>query len=105
MIIDDEVQAEARSRAIALLSDCLTEDQRWTMLEGLLKQRRAEERERAIEHLVPHFLLVELFGQPLHHGEIRQLGLGDALSGKITPENFIHRVRLAKAAGSGMGKL
>ena len=100
---DDEMLEEARERAERALN-YKTEDGKWDVLMEALATSVTRQREAAIE-----ILTVELIRDNLYPGISRErwkrLGWSNALGGRIDPNQFVHNLRLARAAGSKTGKL
>jgi hypothetical protein len=104
MILDDDLQNEANSSAEGLFPEWMTEDQRWEKFREVLAGEPARQRERAVAHLTL-CSCIELLYPGLKQSSWARFGWNDVLSGKLAPEKFIHKLRLAKATGSDTGKL
>lgn len=101
-ITDDDV-AIAQERADALLQSG-TEDERWNAFLDALLESSTQQRESMLA-----LLTLEVVRDMLYPGidrdRWRSLGWSDTLGGRMAPEMFIHKLRLAKATGSSSGKL
>ena len=103
MIITDEDVAIAKGRAEALLRG-RTEDGRWNILRDVLVESSFKERE-AMLALLTLDAVRDLLYPGIDRDRWRKLGWSDVLGGRVTPEDFIHKLRLAKATGSSSGRL
>jgi hypothetical protein len=103
MLIDNDMVEEATAHANALLS-YRDEDEAWTLLAEILTASAERQRASAIRCLVESFVRDALY-PGLSREQWRALGWNDALGGRVTPAQFIHRLRVAKASGSTTGKL
>jgi hypothetical protein len=103
MKITDEDFALAQERAEVLLRS-QTEDQRWNVLRDALVESNSKQRESMLALLTLEAVRDSLY-PGINRDQWRKLGWSDALSGRATPEDFIHKLRLAKATGSSSGKL
>jgi len=103
VIVDDNALAEAAERAERALQ-FRTEDGQWDLLNDLLEAESGGQRERMI-----HALTLEAIRDSLYPGIDRKqwskLGWSDVLGGRKSAAQFVHDVRLAKAAGSARGRL
>jgi hypothetical protein len=103
MMIDEEMQEEARARAEKELV-FRREDDRWVVLEELMVRDTERMREQAIE-----FMKLEIIRDTLYPNisreQWRKLGWNAARENQIAARKFIHKLRLAKAAGSQSGRL
>ena len=103
MIITDEDFAIAQGRAEKLLRG-RTEDDRWNVLRDAL----VEDSEKARESMLAHLRLDavrDLLYPGIDRDRWKKLGWSNVLGGRVTPEDFIHKLRLAKGTGSSSGKL
>ena len=103
MIITDEDFAIARGRAQALLRG-RTEDAAWNVLRDALVESNSKERESMLANLTLDAVR-DLLYPGIDRDRWRKLGWSNVLGGRVTPEDFIHKLRLAKATGSSSGKL
>jgi hypothetical protein len=103
MIITEADMAVARERAEALLADC-TEDARWNVLRDALVESNAKERESMLA-LLTLDAVRDLIYPGIDRDQWKKLGWGNVLGGRVSPEDFIHKLRLAKGTGSSSGKL
>ena len=104
MKVDDGMDAEAGERADRTFPEWMTEDQRWEAFREILAEEPGRQRESVVHHLMLMELLHRLYPR-LDSARWKQFGWNDVLGGRLSPEAFIHRVRLAKAAGSKTGRL
>jgi hypothetical protein len=103
MIITDEDVAIAQARAEALLRG-RTEDARWNVLRDALVEGNAKERESMLA-LLTLDAVRDLLYPGIDRDRWKKLGWSNVLGGRVTPEDFIHKLRLAKGTGSSSGKL
>lgn len=103
MIITDDDMAIAHGRAEALLRGG-TEDARWNVLRDSLVESNSKERESMLANLTLDAVR-DLLYPGIDRDRWRKLGWSNVLGGRVTPEDFIHKLRLAKATGSSSGKL
>ena len=103
MKITDEDVAIAQDRAEALLR-FRTEDDRWNVLRDALVEANSKQRESMLTLLTLDEVR-DLLYPGIDRDRWRKLGWSDALGGRVTPDAFIHKLRLAKATGSSSGKL
>ena len=103
MIITDEDFAIAQGRAEKLLRG-RTEDARWNVLRDALVEDSAKARESMLAHLTLDAVR-DLLYPGIDRDRWKQLGWSNVLGGRVTPEDFIHKLRLAKGTGSSSGKL
>jgi hypothetical protein len=103
MIISDDDFAIARERAEALLRG-RTEDARWNVLRDALLESNSKERESMLANLTLDAVR-DLLYPGIDRDRWRKLGWTNVLGGRVSPEDFIHKLRLAKGTGSSSGKL
>ena len=103
MIITDDDMAIAHGRAEALLRGG-TEDARWNVLRDALVESNSKERESMLANLTLDAVR-DLLYPGIDRDRWRKLGWSNVLGGRVTPEDFIHKLRLAKGTGSSNGKL
>jgi hypothetical protein len=103
MIITDADVAIARERAEALLRG-RTEDARWNVLRDALVESSSKDRESMLANLTLDAVR-DLLYPGIDREGWRKLGWTNVLGGRVTPEDFIHKLRLAKGTGSSSGKL
>jgi hypothetical protein len=103
VIITEDDMAIVRGRAEALLRGG-TEDARWNVLRDALIDSNSKERESMLASLTLDAVR-DLLYPGIDRDRWRKLGWSNVLGGRVTPEDFIHKLRLAKATGSASGKL
>jgi hypothetical protein len=103
MIITDDDVAIAQGRAEALLRG-RTEDARWNVLRDALVESNSKERESMLANLTLDAVR-DLLYPGIDRDRWRKLGWSEVLGGRVTPQDFIHKLRLAKGTGSSSGKL
>lgn len=103
MIITDADMAIALERAEASLEGC-TEDARWNVLRDALVESNALDRETMLAGLTLNAVR-DLLYPGIDREQWRKLGWTNVLGGRMSPEDFIHKLRLAKGTGSSSGKL
>jgi hypothetical protein len=103
MIITDEDFAIARERAEGLLRG-RTEDSRWNVLRDALVESNSKEREVMLANLTLDAVR-DLLYPGIDRDRWRKLGWSNVLGGRLSPDDFIHKLRLAKGTGSSSGKL
>lgn len=104
MIIDDRMHEKAEELADKHFPDWKDEDGRWETFREILEGEAERQRQHAIHMLMLQELLDRLYPN-LESANWRQFGWNDVLSGKLSADVFIHRVRMARAAGSKTGRL
>ena len=103
MIITDEDVTIAQGRAEKLLRG-RTEDARWNVLRDALVEGNEKERESMLALLTLDAVRDMLY-PGIDRDRWKKLGWSNVLGGRVTPEDFIHKLRLAKGTGSSSGKL
>jgi hypothetical protein len=103
MIITDDDFEIARERAEALLRG-RTEDARWNVLRAALVESNSQEREVMLANLTLDAVR-DLLYPGIDRDRWRKLGWSNVLGGRLSPDDFIHKLRLAKGTGSSSGKL
>jgi hypothetical protein len=103
MIITDEDVAIAQRRAEKLLRG-RTEDARWNVLRDALIEGNAKDRESMLANLTLDAVR-DLLYPGIDRDRWKKLGWSNVLGGRVTPDDFIHKLRLAKGTGSASGKL
>lgn len=103
MELTNELLEEAIQRAERIL-DARDHDGQWGAFRVILEREPARQREAAL-----HMLTLEIVRNTLVPGVDRKrwarLGWNRVLSGEVSPDKFVHELRLARAVGSGRGKL
>lgn len=94
---------EAEERAVRDLL-LLTEDARWQHLRSLL-EREPKRRYDTLLHTAYLEIVRDILYPDVGRGQWARLGWDEVIDGKSSPAQFIHEVRLAKAAGSSTGRL
>jgi hypothetical protein len=103
MIITDADMAIALERAEASLEG-RTEDDQWNVLRDALVESVSLDREIMLAGLTLNAVR-DLLYPGIDRERWRKLGWTNVLGGRVTPEDFIHKLRLAKGTGSSSGKL
>lgn len=103
MKIDDDIEHEAHERAERLLAHRTVEDQ-WNALDDAIRKHVAGFREQAVADMTLEYVANTLC-PGMTREQWRKAGWSDVLSGRLAPDKFIHKLRLAQAAGSDTGKL
>ena len=103
MILDDSIMQEAEERAEKLLAFRTVEDQ-WTVFEELIAEAAAKQRDHAIHETTITMVRDRLYPK-VSRQQWQKLGWSKVLGGGASIASFIHRLRLALAAGSSTGKL
>jgi hypothetical protein len=103
MIITDADMAIALERAEASLEG-RTEDDQWNVLRDALVESVSLDREIMLAGLTLNAVR-DLLYPGIDRERWRKLGWVNVLGGRMTPEDFIHKLRLAKGTGSSSGKL
>jgi len=103
MIITDADMTIAQQRAEALLRG-RTEDAQWNVLRNALVESNSLDREIMLAGLTLNAVR-DLLYPGIDRERWRKLGWSNVLGGRIAPEDFIHKLRLAKGTGSASGKL
>jgi hypothetical protein len=103
VIITDEDMAIAQGRAEASLRG-RTEDAGWNVLRDALVDSNFKDRESMLAGLTLNAVR-DLLYPGIERDRWKKLGWVDVLGGRVTPEEFIHKLRLAKGTGSSSGRL
>lgn len=103
MRITEEMLNEAAQRARACLQD-RSDDERWAVLGDVLEKEAAGRREEAILSLTTDALRDQLYPD-IDRKQWMRLGWNNVRAGRTPIEAFIHKLRVAKAAGSKTGRL
>jgi len=98
-----ELFDEAEARAVRDLL-ALSEDARWDHLRHLL-EREPKRRAEVILHMAYLEVVRDILYPDVGRVQWASLGWDEVLDGKASPAQFIHDLRLAKAAGSADGRL
>ena len=98
-----ELFDEAEERAVRDLL-LLPEDARWEHLRSLL-EREPKRRYDALLHAMYVELVRDILYPDVEGGQWTRLGWNEVVEGRSSPTEFIHELRLAKAAGSSTGRL
>lgn len=103
MIIDESMQLEAEERAEKLLA-YRTNDDKWAVLEDRITAQVARQREEAIEYMVTERIR-DLLYPGVSREQWQKLRWSSVLAGSTPVGQFLHKLRLALAAGSTSGRL
>ena len=97
MIIDDDMEREAAGRAHALLNG-LDEEGRWRFVLAQLRDEVDGRRERVIQELVPG-MVREIVAPGTTHKDWFRRDMSRVMNDRMTPERFVHNLRLLVSTG------
>lgn len=103
MIVDDELNRDAQQLAGRALEG-RSEHESWELFRHALEFNAGAQRAGAVNLLAIEMIAEALYPE-ISREQWRKLGWNDALSGRMSPQAFIHKLRLAKAAGSKTGRI